>query len=372
MGTSMIWTLILFLAILSLLVLVHEFGHFFMARRAGMKVEEFGFGFPPRLFGVKRGGTLYSINAIPLGGFVKIKGESGAHGEEVDSFAHKSGWQRFSVLIAGVAMNLVLAVVLFSIGFMTGLPTVTDEPLPQGAHVREEAIRIVQVLPDSPADRAGLRVGDVVESVNDRLFSSAPELYDYVGTQEEGMVFLVQRGEEHVTSTLSREAMDGAEGKILGVALVRTGFVSYGFFPSLLRGVMATGQMTIQIVVAFAELIQNLVTTASVSLDVSGPVGIAVMTGEAAHLGLPYLIQFAALLSINLAVINVLPFPALDGGRILFLLIEKIRRRKVGERVEAMAHNLGFLLLISLVILVTYRDLAHFGGGLFDAIKSIF
>lgn len=368
----MLSTVILFLVLLSLLVFVHEFGHFWMARRVGMKVEEFGFGFPPRLFGIKRHGTIYSINWIPLGGFVKIKGESGSHCDEPDSFACKPAWKRFLVLIAGVAMNVVLAAVLFAVGFMVGLPSVIDGDVSDRARIRDEAIRIVQVLPDSPAEAAGLKLGDVVVSVDDRLFDGTAPLYEYLSSQEEPMEFLLRRGDGFVTQTVSREAIEGYEEELLGIQIVRTGFVSYPFFEAVGRGVLTAVMMTGAVVVAFVDLIRDLVVTASVSVDVSGPVGIAVMTGEVAELGFAYLLQFAAILSINLAVINVLPFPALDGGRILFLAIEKLRRRKVSERVEAFTHNLGFLVLIGLVILVTYLDLARFGDEILGAVKSVF
>ncbi|HBL39719.1 TPA: hypothetical protein DDZ10_03565 [Candidatus Uhrbacteria bacterium] len=368
----MIGTIILFLVLLSLLVFVHELGHFWMARRAGMKVDEFGFGFPPRLFGIKRKGTTYSINWIPLGGFVKIKGESGSHTDESDSFAAKSAWRRFLVLIAGVGMNVVLAAALFGIGFMVGLPSVILDDVSARAHVRDEAIRIVQVLTDSPAEAAGLKLGDVVVSVDDQLFSGVEPLYDYLGAQEDPMEFLLRRGDGFVTQTVSRGAINGYEGDLLGIQIVRTGFVSYSFFEAIGRGVVTSVTMTGAVVVAFVDLIRDLIVTSSVSVDVSGPVGIAVMTGEVADLGFSYLLQFAAILSINLAVINALPFPALDGGRILFLAIEKLRRKKMSERVEALTHNLGFLVLIGLVVLVTYRDLVRFGDEILGAVKSVF
>jgi len=368
----MIGTILLFLALLSLLVLAHEFGHFWMARKMGMKVEEFGFGFPPRAFGFRRGGVLYSVNWIPLGGFVKIKGESGSQMNDPDSFASKPAYKRFLVLIAGVVMNIVLATVLFGVGFMVGLPSVISDDISPRAQVRDEAIRIVRVLPDSPAETAGLSIGDVIVSVDDQLFAETLPLYDYLKVQEQPMEFLLRRGDAFVTKTASRGVIEGVEGSFLGIEVVRTGFVSYPFFEAIARGVITALEMTGQIVVAFGGLLRDLFTTASVGVDVSGPIGIAVMTGEVAKLGFGYLIQFAAILSINLAVINVLPFPALDGGRVLFLVIEKLRRKRASETVEAMTHNLGFLVLMGLVVLVTYRDLARFGDQIIGVVKSLF
>ena len=368
----MIWTIILFVALLSLLVFVHELGHFWMARKMGMKVDEFGFGFPPRIFSIKRRGTRYSINLIPLGGFVKIKGESGTHVDDVDSFANKKIWQRLLVLVAGVAMNIILAAVLFGFGFMIGLPSVVSDDISSSATIRDEAIRLVQVLPDSPASSAGLKLGDVLVSVDDKMFSSTSDAYDYIGAQDDSMEFLVRRGDEFVSKTVERGDVDGMEEAVVGVLLVRTGFVSYPFFESIVRGAITTVRMTGQVVVAFVGIIHDMITTSKVAVEISGPVGIAVLTGEMADLGISYLIQFAAILSINLAVINILPFPALDGGRVIFLMLEKVRRKKASEVTEAITHNLGFLVLIAVVILVTYRDIARFGDGILGAIKNLF
>lgn len=337
-----------------------------------MKVEEFGFGFPPRIFGIRRRGTMYSINWIPLGGFVKIKGESGSHVGDEDSFAHKKIWQRCIVLVSGVAMNIVLAALLFTVGFMIGLPSIISGEVSQRATVRDEAIRFVQVLPESPAEKAGLKLGDVLVSIDDKLFATEQEAYGYISSQDDEMEFLVRRGDAYVSKSVARGEVSGSDGKIIGVQLVLTGFVSYPFFDSIARGAMAAVGMTWQVVVAFVGIVRDLVTTSKVGVEISGPVGIAVLTGEMAELGISYLIQFAAILSINLAVINILPFPALDGGRILFLAIEKIMRRKVGETAEAVTHNLGFMILIVLVVLVTYRDIVRFGDGIIGAVKTLF
>src|SRR3989338_7557980 len=181
-------TLLLLIVVLSLLVFVHELGHFVMAKRMGMKVEEFGFGFPPRAFGIKRGETTYSINWIPLGGFVKIKGESGSERQDPDSFASKPAWKRFVVLIAGVAMNLVLAAVLLSVGFMSGLPSVIDEATPASARIQNEAIQVLRVVPGSPAEEAGIPVGAKIAAIDGRVFETAKEARDYIGSRETNVV----------------------------------------------------------------------------------------------------------------------------------------------------------------------------------------
>ncbi len=363
-------TLIIFILVLSLLVFVHELGHFVMAKRMGMKVEEFGFGFPPRAWGFKRAGTTYSVNWIPLGGFVKIKGESGEHATESDSFASKKAWQRFVVLISGVAMNLVLAAVLYWVGFMVGLPSVIDEQIPDNARVSEEAIVILEVLPESPAARAGVVEGDEIVSIDGRVFTRDNEARSYIAAQGQDGVEVVVSGtdESYRTYTLTSEPLAQVGITGVGLGFVTTGIVSYPFFQAIAQGVWTTGELTLRIVQAFYGLIRELVVHQQLTVDLSGPVGIAVMTGEVAAMGFIYLLQFTAVLSINLAIINILPFPALDGGRVLFLAIEKLRGRALNQRVEIAAHNLGFMLLMLLVVLVTYKDLVTFGDEILGAI----
>lgn len=366
-------TVILFLVVLSLLVFVHELGHFLMAKKMGMKVEEFGFGFPPRAVGVKKGDTIYSINWIPLGGFVRIKGESGDHRNDQDSFASKKAWQRFLVLVAGVVMNLFLAVILLSVGFMMGLPSVIDDQLSPAAHVSESALTIMSVVDGSPAAESGITQGNIVESINGQTFATSQEARAFIAEHAlDGVEVAVKSGDgtittHQVTSTfLPDQQMNG-----IGVGLVQTGLVSYSFFHAIFQGINATGLFTWEVIKSFAGMITNLVTGQGLGVELSGPVGIAVITGQVAALGFVYLLQFAALLSINLAVINALPFPALDGGRILFLLIEKLRGRAVNERLEIVAHNFGFLLLMILVVLVTYKDFVNYGGEIIGAIRAI-
>ncbi|MBI5793946.1 RIP metalloprotease RseP [Candidatus Uhrbacteria bacterium] len=366
-------TLLLFIIVLSLLVFVHEFGHFIVAKRMGMKVDEFGFGFPPRLWGVKREETTYSINWIPLGGFVKIKGESGEYAHEMDSFASKKAWQRFLVLVAGVGMNLVLAAVLFSIGYLSGLPSVIDETLPSSARVADEAITVMQVVEGSPAAEAGIVEGDEIVSVDGQVFDSDAGAREYLlAHSASGVAMVVHRSNAlDRTYNLASAYLPSVDTTGVGIAFVSTGLVSYPFFQAVGQGVWTTIQLTAEVVKAFYGLIRDLIVTQHVGVDLSGPVGIAVMTGQVAAMGLIYLLQFTAILSINLAIINIFPFPALDGGRVLFLLIEKFRGRPVNQRIEIAAHNLGFMLLMALVVLVTYKDLVTFSDEIVGAIKNV-
>lgn len=364
-------SVIIFIVILSLLVFVHEFGHFSMAKKFGMKVDEFGFGFPPRakkLF--EKNGTLYTLNWLPLGGFVKIKGESGDSRGDTDSFAHKKVWQRFIVLVAGVSMNFVLAWLLLTIGFAIGLPQVVDDT--NVAFVKDTAIQVVSVEKDSPAEIASLEVGDIIEKVNGQQFFEINELQNYIALQKDNTVALhVKRGQEVIQKDITPKILPDIDRPVMGVGLVKTGIISYPWYQSVWEGAKATVFSTINILFAFGNMIKNLFVTGSLGADVAGPVGIAVLTGQVVNLGFIYILQFAALLSINLAIINILPFPALDGGRVVFLLIEKVLRRPVDQKVEAVVHNLGFALLMLLVVVITFRDIGRF-TPLWEGIKNLF
>ena len=358
----MILTIILFLALLSLLVLVHEWGHFAAARKSGMVVEEFGIGFPPRLFSwTSKKGTTWSINAIPIGGFVRIQGESGENRDTPGSFSSKSFFARFVVLLGGVFMNVVLAMVLFSIGYAIGLPSVVEGQVDKQARITNREVSIVQVLEDSPAAQAGLEAGDVLVSIDGKTFTDGETARNALvpHADDTTLQIVVDRNGEEKTVQVLPVYIQEIDRDGVGVALVTTGIVRYPWYLVPVKGIVTGAGMTIQVVVAFAQLIGGIFTHQNVAAQLSGPVGIAVLTGQVAKLGFAHLIQFAAMLSVNLAVLNVLPFPALDGGRLLFLLIEFIRRRPASQRLEQAVHATGFALLILLVIFVTFKDIVN-------------
>lgn len=368
----MFLTIIIFILILGVLVLVHELGHFFTARKFGMKVEEFGLGFPPKAFTMfRKNGTDYTLNWIPIGGFVKIKGESGENADEEDSFAHKKAWQRFIVLVAGVSMNIIFAWLLLSIGFGIGLPQVVDDE--SAGQIKDTSILILSVEENSPAFTAGVLIGDKVMSLNGNEFTNIDDFQRFINVSRDDPINLqVSRGNETRDFAIIPEYNDQEDRLILGVGLVKTGIISYPWYEAVWQGGKATIFTTIEIVRTFGMIMKNLFTTGHLGADIAGPVGIAVITGQVVNLGFIYVLQFAALLSINLAIINILPFPALDGGRVLFLGIEKIIRRPVNQKVEAIIHNLGFIFLMILIVLVTFRDIGRFGQNFLDTIKNIF
>lgn len=352
-------TILLFIGILALLIVTHEWGHFIVARKSGIRVDEFGFGFPPKIISIKKGLTEYSLNLIPLGGFVKIHGEEGEGKGEPDSFASRSVPTRIAVVLAGVTMNFLLAMVLLSFGFWYGLPRVVDEHT--GYDVRAAKVTILQVAPGSPAAQAGITIGDAIIGASFSGTSAdinevkAAQDYIYAHRGQEFTIVLArgnERLEKKVTPRMEVPPQEGA----LGVVLEKTGIVSYPWYRAIPEGVKATVSMTGTFLKTFYTILAHLVTEGKLVADIAGPVGIGALTYQVTQLGFSYIIQFAAILCINLAIINSLPFPALDGGRFIFLLIEGIKGSPVSRRFEYIVHTAGFALLIMLMVVVTVRD----------------
>lgn len=352
----MLLAIIVFILILGLLIFSHEFGHFISAKKAGMKVEEFGFGFPPRIFGIKRGETLYSINLIPLGGFVKIQGEQRPKKKLLKSnkraFYNKPIWQRAIVIAMGVIMNLFLAAILLGVVHGIGIPTILEG----GTNVQAQntQIQIISISQNSPAEEAGLKIGDTIKE-----FNEVEDVQEFVARHAgEEITLTIQRGNETLGKTLiPRISPPEGEGP-MGIALAKTGIVTYPWYSAIWLGFKTTGQLIVTFIGLFYHLLKTLILKGTLMAELAGPVGIAVLTSQITKLGLVYILQFAALLSINLAIINAIPFPALDGGRLLLLAIEKIKGSPISAKVENLVNNLGFALLIVLMLLVTFRDVA--------------
>lgn len=375
----MLITIIAFILILGLLVLVHEFGHFIVAKKSGVTVDEFGIGFPPRVFAKRYRETLYSINIIPLGGFVKIKGvpgdeEDSAKLKDKDAFAKQPFWRKSLILMSGVIMNLLLAIILFSIGFIVGLPSVIDDQvIASNAHIENEAIQVIAVAADTGASEQGVAPGDTIISIDGHTFQNVAEIQAYNADKiEQDVVVVFAHESETFTKNIRiTESKDSGLG-VLGVALVKVGEISYPWYKAIGLGFTTTFRMVGLIFASLGDLIARLFTGGGVSEDVAGPVGIAVLTGQVTRLGFIYILQFVALLSINLAIFNALPIPALDGGRFLFVLIEKLRGKTNNQNIEGTAHRLGFVLLILLVILVTFRDIGQHSESIKGFFQSIF
>ena len=365
---SILATTAAFLLVLSVLVIFHECGHFLAARLFKLKVDEFGFGFPPRLFGKKYGETLYSVNAIPLGGFVRIKGVAGddpdmqRDKDDRSSFSSRSPLVKIVVLTAGIMMNLLLSVLLFSGVFMLGVPTTIDQ-VTEGAVVSDQRLVVTNVGESTPAQAAGVMAGDVVLSVDGAVDPTAAELQEQLGKITDAEVELeIKRGDENIKLSVTPGPIQYGDAGYIGIGVGIEDVVTarYGLVSSVAQAVKTTLVITKQIFVALVNLFLDLFLKAKVSDDVSGPIGIAVLTGQVASLGATSLLQFMAVLSINLALFNLLPIPALDGGRLLSVLIELVRGKPVNEKVESLVHSIGFGLLLLMVVFVTFRDIGNF------------
>ena len=353
-------SVIIIILVLAIIILVHELGHFIAAKKSGLVVEEFGFGFPPRLFSIKKGGTVYSLNLLPLGGFVKILGEDGSQNENINSFSSKSIGTRSLVIVSGVFMNFLLAIFLLIIGFNIGLPQIIDKNNESAAKNIE--IQIIAVNNNSPADNAGIKMGDVIKylTVNGKIITinEISTLQDAVENNKgKELTINLERGQKKIdVSAVPRVAPPEGEG-LLGIALAKTGIISYPWYESIWLGVKSAFFMTWEIMKGFGNLFKNLLFQGRVPQELAGPVGIAVLTNQAADLGFIYLLQLVAIVSLNLVILNLLPFPALDGGRLLFLGIEKIKGSKINPRIESALHSISLVLLFTLLILLTYRDI---------------
>ncbi len=340
--------LIIFIVALSILVLVHEFGHFFAARKTGVKVEEFGLGLPPRIIGKKIGDTIYSINWLPIGGFCKLYGEDG-DGKGGVAFNNKNPWQKLIIVLGGVLMNLVLAIVIFSVVYtILGVPKETDQ------------VKVIGIAKDSPAEKVGLKENDVILKVGDKEIKKSEELTSEVAKYKGKNINLVIN-EGSVVEVEVRENPPEGEGSI-GIAISNTEMVKvpwYQFYKGIGAGFKEAYFWGEIIVNGVFKMIGGLF-MGQVPKDVSGPIGMYEATSSMKeNQGFLAVIHFFGIVSVNLAVVNMLPFPALDGGRILFVMYEIIFKKKANQKLEMVANNVGMILLLGLILLITIGDIGR-------------
>jgi len=268
-------------------------------------------------------------------------------------------------------MNIVLATILISIGFYIGLPSVVSGDS-ETNRIRDLKIQIVSLASGSPAETADIKVGDTIKSINGQQFTTAEEVQNYNKERLGQTVSVtIQRGKETIEKEITLAEVDELGVGKMGVGLVETGLVSYSWYRAIWEGIKAAFYLTWQILVAFYELIKNLIVTQAVPPDIAGPIGIAVLTSQISRLGFIYILQFTALLSINLAILNFIPFPALDGGRVLLLLVEKIRGKALNQRIESLIHTAGFFIIIAFLIVVSVKDVSRFKESILGFFKNI-
>ncbi len=351
-------TTIIFLIVLAVLIFVHELGHFLAARLCGIRVDAFALGFGPKIISKKVGETTYALNLIPFGGYVKIFGENpdddSIHGPDMNrSLVHKPKWQQALVLIAGIFFNFLFAWILVSAAFMFGVPAATSSYPQYEDRMKDSHIVITYVNPQSPAERAGLKAGDTLTG-----FPSLESLQKAIDESALKGISLTYMRSEQVNSTTIIAEKGIVEGKYaIGIAMDTVATLKLPIH----RAIFEAMKFTVHTIDATYSGLKDLIVTAVQGKahlsSISGPVGIAGLIGDAARLGFNYLIMFTAIISINLGVLNLVPFPALDGGRLLFVLIEAIIRRKIQPVIANTINTIGFALLLLLMVIVTFQDI---------------
>ncbi len=348
----MILSILSFVFVLGLLIFVHELGHFLVAKRCGIRVETFSLGFPPKMIGFRRGETEYCISWIPLGGYVKMAGEKpdeeDIHGRPYE-FMSKPIWQRALVIFAGPAMNYVLAIVLLATVYFGW-----------GERIEDQSSRIGLVIAGEPAESAGLKAGDVMLAVNDSTVSTFAEMYNQVTANPGKQIRLTWlRGADTMSALVTTrvDTMLNLQGEVIEVGKVGVGRAfdqkEYSLLGAISEGFIRTNELVGEIIL----FLKNIFTGAVSSKLIGGPVFIAQAASEAARQGLASILMLAGVLSVNLCVVNLLPIPVLDGGQLLFLLIERIKGSPVSMKGRAIAQQIGLVFLLIFIIFVTKNDI---------------
>lgn len=352
-------TIIIFIIVLAILIFVHELGHFLFAKACGIRVDAFALGFGPKIFSEKIGEVLYSLNLIPFGGYVKIFGEN-PDDESIDgpdskrSFVHKSKLQQIAVLFAGILFNFLFAWFLVLIAFSSGVPASVNSYPEYKDIMSDSHIIITNVNSNSPAEKAGLKAGD--ELINFKSLEDVQNKINQSGIQ--GLDIEYKRGDK-ILNTRPVAEKGIVEGKYaIGIAMDNVATLRLPIHKAFIESLRFTLHMISETIIGICGLIGGIFDGTAKLSSVAGPVGIAGLVGDAAKLGFTYLLLFTAMISVNLGVLNLVPFPALDGGRILFVIIEAIIRRPIKPIVANTVNSIGFGLLILLMIVVTYKDIA--------------
>jgi regulator of sigma E protease len=346
--------IVLFLIVLGILVLSHEFGHFLAAKKAGIRVDEFAFGFPPKIFERKFGETTYKINLLPFGGYVKIHGEDDKDDDTKNdprSFVSKSPGIKALVIVAGVLFNILLAWAVTVGGFLIGAPVSTDS-VPAGAQIQNVKVLIMDVQDNTPAKSIGLKVGDELIG-----FSNIKEVQNFINSNKGKEIEIKYKRDGKDFSAKATPVVNPSSDKgSLGIAMDEIGIVRLPIHKAIWEGTKATYYKVVFITQAIFNFFSQIFKGKAGFDQVAGPIGIVSATGSAAKMGLTFVLNLIAVLSINLAIINILPLPALDGGRLLFLVIEKIKGSPVSPKFSSIVHSVGLALLLLLMAIITLHD----------------
>ena len=356
-------SLVSFIVVLSILVIVHEFGHFIVAKKMGVRVEKFSIGFGSEICGITKGETRYSISIVPLGGYVKLAGETSLEGVKGEKWEYLSRtvWERMRIIFAGPLLNYILAFLIFSFVFMAGSPTLTS--------------KIGKIMPGYPAESAGLKIGDKILNINGKDVVYWEDVTNIVHTNKNTeMKLLLKRDGKQITILVTPKPQDiktifGSKKNISIMGIAPSDeilYVKYGFFKSIYMGAEKLWMLTY---ITCRALWASVTGAIPIKESMTGPIGIFYITGQAAKLGIIYLLQLMGVLSASLAIFNLLPVPVLDGGHILFLTIEKIRRKPVSIKMQENVTQVGMSLLIVLMLFVFYNDFMRF--GIFEKIAHL-
>jgi len=373
----MILTLIIaFLSLIALMV-IHEFGHFIIAKKFGVRVEEFGVGYPPRLFGKKIGETIYSVNLIPLGAFVRIYGEEGGV-DDYRSFVNLKIWQRVLIVIGGVAAFWIASIIIFSVVFAIGSDLPIGDQDTQG--VTNVQVKVVSVSKDSPAYTAGLKAGDTITSVQvgntetkiDKIADFQKITNDNKGNQIN--VTVVRSGSAVILDLTPRLTSPIGEGPV-GISLERmaTLIEKHPWYQAPIQGVVYTWQTTVSALKGLYTMFSGLFSGKGTPEEASfaGPLGITVFLANAASYGVGFFLYFIGMISVFIAIFNLFPIPALDGGKLVFLLIEKIMKKPVPAKIEQSITAIFFIILITFSIYITIRyDIPRFSQFLKSSLQK--
>ena len=352
-----------FVIVLSILVVVHEFGHFIVAKKTGVRVEKFSIGFGPEIFGVTKGDTRYAVSLVPLGGYVKLTGESvedEVKGEKWE-YLSKSVGERAKIIFAGPLLNYILAFFIFSFVFVLGYPTFTTA--------------VGEILPDYPGKATGIEVGDKILSINGKDVETWDDITAIVRMNKEpGIDLVIERDNRQIDMEILPKSKEiktifGSKKRVALIGITPSQdiiYVKYGILKSFYMGAKKLTTLTY---ITYRALWASITGTIPFKESVTGPIGIFYITGQAARLGFVYLLQLMGILSASLAIFNLLPVPVLDGGHLLFLMIEKIRKKPITPKVQENITQVGLALLICLMLFVFYNDFMRY--GIFEKILSL-
>ena len=316
------------------LIFIHELGHFVVAKACGVKVNEFALGMGPAIIKKQKGETLYALRAIPIGGYCAMEGED-EDSEDERAFNKKKAWQKALIVVAGAAMNLILCVVIMiGISIYSGTPNTT----------------IGELSPGAPAEAAGLKVGDQILMIDDHEITEWTDITDAITAAEDSVAVVVERDGSELT--IETELMEQDGRMIIGILPDR----DHNVFQGIAAGFKSTAEMTTVMIDSFRMLFSGELGVK----ELSGPVGIVYVVNDTAKLGFIYLFYFTALISLNLAIVNMFPLPALDGGRLVFIIIRKITGKAITDEIEGKVHFIGIMLLFALMIYVTWNDIMRF------------